>query len=157
MVKAAMLACGNHVRAADTEDKLKSATVLMFLRIGEWHGQAGKDRPITVGVIGRPALFEALNPAVSAKFGKKRAVPGMDLNSAADAACCDAVYIASEKPTEIQAVLAVRCAVRALTLGESDCFLESGGAVSLLLNEDRSSKPLRLGRVRKSGNIRSSR
>jgi hypothetical protein len=158
----AVVVCG---AITEPEDEVKSATVMMFLRMAEWHRNIPVEAPITVGVLGRPSFVEALSRVLNGKSVEKHPVRVVDLNGTADSTCCHAVYIAAQRPEEIQPALAAKYAAQALTIGESKKFLDSGGAVNLFLLDDRisfeanidaldragvsiSSKLLRLGEVR---------
>jgi hypothetical protein len=154
-----------HASTVDPADEVRSATVLMFLRMAEWHGLPAEG-PIVIGVAGRPAFLQTLARTLQGKSVEKRSIRIVDLDTAPDPSCCHAIYIASDKPSDIRAKLSAKYSARALTIGESDRFLECGGAINLFLVDDRisfeanmealartgvsiSSKLLRLGQIRK--------
>lgn len=154
----------------EPEDELKSAVVLSFLRYSEWPRQA-PDAPLTVGVAGRASLIEALRRTIDGKPVNSHAIRIVELNAAADPQCCNVVYVATGKAAEIKQTLLGPHSSHALTIGESDQFLDYGGAVNLLLIDghmgfevslaaiDRtgvsiSSKLLRFGQVRAARNGR---
>ena len=128
----ALAIAGLALHAAEPEDELKSAVVLSFLRYTEWPERGGEG-PIIVGVVGRSALLEVFRRNLENKPVGNRPIRVVDLNAAADPHCCNVLYVAAAKPAEIRKALLLPGAVRALTVGESDHFLECGGAVNLLV------------------------
>jgi hypothetical protein len=55
------------------------------------------------------------------------------VDAKADMRCCQIVYLATGKSEEIRRVVQSTPPLRALTIGESDRFLDSGGAVNLFI------------------------
>lgn len=149
----------------DGEDELKSATVLSFLRYATWPGNPRPNEVLTVGVLGRPSFAKTLGGLLEGKSVNGRAVRLVELKAGADVRCCQLIYFATGKKTEIQQVLQNAGSAHTLTIGEDDKFLEYGGAVNLELVDghmgfevnlevlglsgvDISAKLLRLGRLR---------
>jgi hypothetical protein len=153
-------------RAGDGEDELKSATVLSFLRYSTWPETARTNDAFTVGVVGRPSFARILGGLLEGKSVNGRAVRLVELRPGADPRCCQLIYFATDKKSEIEPALQVVISSHALTIGEADRFLDYGGAVNLLLIDghmgfevnldalersgvDISSKLLRLGQIRR--------
>ena len=57
----------------------------------------------------------------------------LPLQAAPDPRCCQVVYFAGDRNTEIRQSLQSLATLPVLTLGESDRFLEYGGAINLFL------------------------
>ena len=153
------------LRAADPEDELKAATVLAFLQHAQWQDTASTGKPLVIGVVGRPDFANLLQRALDGKAVNGRGVKVMDPGSPPDPRCCQVLYVGGSKKTDIQQALAGTVSAHVLTIGETDRFLEYGGAVELFLNEGHmafevsldalnragisiSSKLLRFGRIR---------
>jgi hypothetical protein len=151
---------------AEGEDELKSVIVKNFLRYSTWPESALPAGPIIVGVIGRPSFAQVLHGLLDGKPVNGRLVQTVELKPGSDARQCQLIYIATDKSSEIKQILAGVRAARTLAIGETDKFLEYGGAVNLLLLDghmgfevslealDRtgieiSSKLLRLGQVKR--------
>jgi len=115
--------------AADSEDELKSATVWLFVQYS--HLEPGVDGAITVGVMGRSAFGQALRHTLEGKSTGGHPVRVVDAKS--DLRCCQIVYLATGKSEEIRRALQGTQPLRALTIGESDHFLDFGGAVNLFI------------------------
>jgi hypothetical protein len=113
--------------SADSEDQLKAATVWLFVQYSQL--EPGLDGAITVGVLGRPSFGQALQRALGGKSVSGHPVRVVDVKS--DLRFCQIVYLATEKSGEIRQTLQSSPPLRALTIGESDRFLDNGGAVNL--------------------------
>jgi len=151
---------------AEGEDELKSVIVKNFLRYSTWPESALPAGPITIGVIGRPSFAQVLHGLLNGKPINGRLVQTVELKPGSDARQCQLLYVATDKSSEIKQILASVRSTRTLAIGETDKFLEYGGAVNLLLLDghmgfevsldalDRtgieiSSKLLRLGQVKR--------
>ena len=134
--------------AGDGEDELKAAVVLSFLRYTAWPAAPG-DNTISVGVLGRDALLHTLHTALAGKSVNNRLVRVADGRT--DPGCPQVFYIASEKAGEIQKGLQAARSCHALTIGESDRFLELGGAVNLLVVDGKMRFEVDLAAVERSG------
>ena len=160
--------CGLPLRASEPEDELKAAVVLSFLRYSEWPATARTEGALTVGVLGRPALLQTLRRVLDGKSVESRPVKVVELKPGDNPGGCQIVYWAASKPGEIRLALVAASAAHVLTVGESERFLELGGAVNLMLVDGRisfevdlealdragiaiSSKLLRFGQVRGAG------
>jgi hypothetical protein len=115
--------------AADSEDELKSATVWLFIQYSQL--TPGPDGAITVGVLGRPSFIGALKRTLEGKAPGGHPVKVVEAKS--DQHCCQIVYLATDRQDEIRKFFQTLQPVRALTMGESDRFLELGGAVNLFI------------------------
>jgi hypothetical protein len=124
-----LMAVNPAVRAADSEDELKSATVWLFVQYS--HLEPGVDGAITVGVVGRASFGQALRRTLEGKSTGGHPVRVVEAKS--DLRCCQIVYLAISKSEEIRHSLQSTQPLRALTIGESDRFLEHGGAVNLFI------------------------
>ncbi len=119
------------VPAGEGEDELRAATVLSFLRYSTWPGNPASNEPLVVGVLGRPSFMRVLGAVIAAKTVNGRGVRLVEFHPGEDPRCCHLVYFATDKKAEISPVLQVAGAFHVLTLGETDKFLDYGGAVSL--------------------------
>jgi hypothetical protein len=115
--------------AADSDDQLKSATVWLFVQYSNL--EPGIDGAITVGVLGRAEFAQALRHTLEGKSASGHPVRVVDAKS--DMRGCQIVYLATGKNEEIRRVVQSTPPLRALTIGESDHFLDIGGAVNLFI------------------------
>ena len=120
-------------QTVEPEDELKAATVLAFLQYARWPQRTAAGPNLTIGVLGRPAMFDVLHRNLEGKTVNGRNVRVIDLALPADPRCCQAYYIATGRKEEINRALAGAAAAHVLTIGESNRFLEEGGAINLFL------------------------
>lgn len=150
--------------ATEPEDELRAAAVLAFLRHAEWPPPPPGTR-LVVGAVGRTSMVRTLQRSLEGKTAHNRTVRVVEIRRPSDCQECQAVYVAIESRVELQQFLAgLRCH-GLLSIGESDRFLDAGGAVQLSIQDGRisfevsqealarsavsiSSKLLRYGRVR---------
>jgi hypothetical protein len=123
----------SHATSSEPEDELKSAIVLSFLRYSEWPRSAAADTSLTVAVIGRPSLTLVLHRVLDGKVVNNRTVRVLATKSAAEQPGCQVLYVAGDRSADVRQALADARSTHALTIGESDRFLDYGGAVNLLL------------------------
>ncbi len=153
------------LKATEPEDELKAAVVLSFIRYAEWKPSRAPGTIIRVGVTGRPGFREALKRTLEGKTVGNSLIRIIDVETDMDTPCCHVVYFATTKNSEAQRGLSMNRAARAITIGEADQFIESGGAIAVRLMDGRirfevnlkevqrvgasiSSKLLRFGRIR---------
>jgi hypothetical protein len=127
------LLMSSRAATSEPEDELKSAIVLSFFRYSEWPHSSSADSPLTVEVLGRPSLAQVLRRALDGKIVNGRTIRVLEIKSAAGPHDYQVLYVASDKSSEIIPALADARSTHALTIGESDRFLEYGGAVNLML------------------------
>jgi len=117
--------------AADSEDELRAATVWLFMQYSQL--TPGADGAVTVGVMGRASFEQALRRTLEGKSSGGHPVRVVEIQS--DLRCCQVVYLATGKSEEIRQVLQTAQPLHTLTIGESDRFLEHGGAVNLFISD----------------------
>jgi hypothetical protein len=139
------------VAPSEPEDELKSAIVLSFLRYSEFPASTGSDRALTVCILGRPNLAEIARRVLNGKVVNDRPVRVFEIKTAADPHNCQLLYVASDKSAEIKQALSDAHSMHVLTMGESDRFLDYGGAVNLLLVDGRMSFEVNLQALAGSG------
>ena len=136
---------------SDPEDELKAAIVLSFLRYADWPPvPAGADTALTIGVFGRSAITQTLRRVLEGKSVASRAIKVLEIRPTEDSRACQALYVAAAKPDEIRRALA-GVGARALTIGESERFLDLGGAVNLLIIDGHMSFEVSIETLQRSG------
>lgn len=142
---------GTPAFGTEPEDDLKSVIVLNFLRFSTWPGTSAAEEALTVGVLGRSSFTAALRRTTAGKAVNGHPVKVVEIKDSADAGSCQVVYFATERQAEVKAGLAAAVAARALTIGQSAGFLESGGAVRLFQDDDRMTFEVGLEALKHSG------
>jgi hypothetical protein len=138
-------------RDTEAEDQLKSAVLLTFVQNARWAAPSALNTPLTVGVIGRPAMFRWLRTSLDGKVVEGRTLRVVEVKLPPEPQCCQVIYFATEKQAEIKPFLLAPGSEHALTVGESDRFLEYGGAVNLFLVDGHMAFEVSLGVLTRSG------
>lgn len=138
------------IPGAEPEDELKSAIVLSILRYSEFP-RAVPDNTLTVLVFGRPSFAQVLRRVAEGKTVNGRQIRVHDVKLGETARACQIYYVAADKSGAIKAALAEAQALGALSIGESDRFLDYGGAVNLLLIDGRMSFEVNMSVLDESG------
>jgi hypothetical protein len=136
---------------AEAEEELKCAAVLAFVQNASWTEPLAPNAPITVGVVGRVAFFRWLRTTADGKVAKGHPIRVQEVTLPADSHCCQVLYFATDKPADIKPVLQSLASAPVLTIGESDSFLEQGGAVSLFLQDGHMSFEVSMGALGHGG------
>jgi hypothetical protein len=154
-----LLASACLARATDIvepEDQLKAATVLAILQNSRWAAENGNQQ-LVVCVWGRQAMIDALRQALDGKFVNGRIVRVTAATEAMDTRCCQVMYMGTGRKAEMQRLLPGAAAARALTIGEDDRFLDSGGDLNLYLADGHMAFEVNLPALGESGISISSR
>jgi hypothetical protein len=142
---------GSRLLAADPDDELKSAIVLSFLRYSTWRQLPAASEPLTVGVVGRSSMSQSLRRLFEGKSVSGRSLRAEDITGTVDPHCCQVIYFATAMGAEIKHALLGLESAQSLTIGESDKFLEYGGAVNLVPVEGHMSFEVSLDAVGRTG------
>jgi hypothetical protein len=154
------------------EEMIKSAAVLSFLRYSDWPRSTGVS--LTIGVLGRPSFFQVLHSDLDGKTVNGRTVRVVELKPNPDPHCCQIIYFGVKTSAELKQALTSAHSANVMTIGESEHFIDQGGAINLFIIDDRigfeasldaldhcgisiGSNLLRLGQIRNRGKTSPSR
>jgi prepilin-type processing-associated H-X9-DG protein len=144
------LLAGIALRASEPEDELRAATVLTFIRHAEWL-QTAPVGPIIIGIVGRPAMIQTLRRTLDGKTANNHAIRVLATTTAPDLQSCHVLYLAMDNNKEVRQTLAGVHSAHALTIGETDRFLEYGGAVNLMFVDGHMSFEVSLEALERAG------
>ncbi len=136
---------------ADAEDELKCATLLAFVQNAHWMEPPTANSPLTVGVAGRVAFLRLLRAGMEGKTVNGHPLQVVEMRVPADPNCCQVLYFATDKLAEIKSVLQAFSSAHVLTIGETDGFLDQGGAVNLFLLDGHMAFEASLGALGRAG------
>jgi len=122
---------------APSEYEVKAALLLNFARFTEWPESAfaSPNAPLVIGVVGRDPFGPLLEKIFSNKTVGSRSIQVKRLSVEQDLKQCHLLFVpASEKRRQRDLLSRLKDA-SVLTVGDSDEFLEHGGAVRLLLKD----------------------
>ena len=137
--------------AVTEEDELKCAALLALVQNAHWPEDAAPGTPLTIGVLGRPAFLRCLRTLVDGKTVEGRPLRVEEIRSPADPRSYQVVYLATGKLEEIKPALQAFGVEHVLTVGESDRFLEQGGAINFYLADGHMAFEVSLGALDRSG------
>ncbi len=142
LVIAALLAGSDpraRAQAPPTEYEIKAAFLYNFAKFVDWPVDkfADPQAPVVLGIVGDDPFGAALDAMVLGKsvngraFQVKRLKPGPDLRS------CHIVFVPASGKKHLPEILASLRGSSVLTVGETDWFVRSGGAVNFLLEDNK--------------------
>jgi hypothetical protein len=116
---------------APTEVQLKAAFIFHFTQFVDWPAPtfAGPDAPFVIGVYGAEPMDEALTSMVQGEKLAGHPLVIRRLRSAGEAADCQILYVSSDGEDLFREARLHGAPV--LTVGETDAFLQWGGAIEL--------------------------
>jgi YfiR/HmsC-like len=134
----------------DPEDAVKAAVVFSLMNFTEWP-EGARQGPLILGVYGRPSFASLMTQTVKGKTVNGRPLQVVEIESTDAIPPCHAVVFAGGNRKEMEHVLAAMRKAQILTIGETDQFLDLGGAVNLFLADDRISFEVSLNALEQSG------
>ena len=164
----ALSAAAQSARAPEYE--VKAAFLYNFAKFVEWPANAfaHSSAPLHICVLGRDPFGDSLSSMVQGKSISGRPLVSKQVQALAETRSCHILFISGSDPDALGEVLKFTHGLPVLTVGESDDFLELGGTINFVLEQDRvrfeinlraaenhrlklSSKLLAVARVVKSG------
>ena len=129
------LSCAQSV----SEYQVKAAYLYNFSKFVEWPAQAfaSPTAPIRLCVLNDPAFESELNPIVKGKIVGGRAIAVIPVQNAEQARRCQILFIASSQDKQSRQIIDALRDSSVLTVGESAGFVEKGGIINFVLQDDR--------------------
>jgi YfiR/HmsC-like len=136
-----LLLSGPHLSCAQTvsEYQVKAAYVYNFSKFVEWPAQAfpSSAAPITLCVLNDPAFESELNPIVKGKIVAGRTLTVVPVQNGEQARRCQILFIDSSQDRQSRQIIDALRNSSVLTVGESPGFVEKGGIINFVLQDDR--------------------
>ena len=122
-----------------SEYQVKAAFLYNFAKFVEWPADAFKDprAPVMLGIVGEDPFGETLDAMVSGKTVNGRGVVVRRFQHGEDLRGCHILFISSSERKRRARILESVKGSAVLTVGEMDQFVQSGGAIGLLLEENK--------------------
>lgn len=122
-----------------TESQVKSLFLLNFAKYVDWPRTAfaAADAPIVIGVIGDGSFEGELSSAVGGKSVDGRPIRVRRLQTPEDSDTCHILFIRASKTTGLGELLSRIKSKPVLTVGETDQFMEQGGAINFVKKEGK--------------------
>lgn len=125
--------------AAPTEYQLKAVFLLNFARYVQWPVEVlPEGEPIDICVLGRDPFGSFLGELES-RQAQGRAVRTWPITSTNDAGRCEVIFIAASEERRMTLVLRdlASMSASALTVSDIDGFVDAGGGIGLVTEDDR--------------------
>lgn len=138
--------------ADDREQTIRGALVAKFGRFAQWPDTAsGGIRAFVIGILNDPSLADLIRSKVEGQTVHGLPVSVRDLRDPAAARECHVLFISPTAPSELDLVLRVLGTAPVLTVGSQSGFLEAGGIINLVTDQDRIRFAVNLAASRRAG------
>ena len=121
------------------EYQVKAAYLFNFLKFVEWPDEAFPDplAPILIGVVGEDPFGNSLAQVVTGKTVQGRDIVIRVYRSGEDLRGAHILFISASERKKIPAIVAALRGTSVLTVADSDGFLECGGMIQFLSENNR--------------------
>jgi YfiR/HmsC-like len=122
------------------EYAIKAAFLYQFLNYVDWPAEsfAEKSAPFVIGVHGTNPFDDVLNQIAQDKKVAGRGIEIRTLTAASDVTKCHILFVPKSVPASVQdAVIKAANGSHTLTVGESDDFIDRGGAAQFVLEGNK--------------------
>ncbi len=121
-----------------TESQAKAAFVLNFARYVDWPERAfsSREAPLSICLLGRDPVGAAL-VALEGRQVQNRVVAVRRLASVDEARSCHLLFLAESEERRLMHILRTLTGFPVLTVGDTDGFIDSGGAIGIVHGEGR--------------------
>ncbi len=143
LVAAGALAYGTYSASAQAEPpseyQVKAAFLYSFARFVEWPADAfiHPQAPIVLGIVGQDPFGFALDGMVFGKTVNGRGFMVKRLEIGPELRGCHILFISSSEKKNLAYIFESLKGSSVLTVGETDRFVQSGGAIQLLLQDNK--------------------
>lgn len=154
----AVLVAPTHPRSARAEpraapaDEVKAAFLYNFGKFVVWPGASPRpEATFVIGVLGDSPMAEVLDRTVRAKQVQERRIAVRRLRSAKEAQDCQILFIGAAERDRLGEILGALDRRSVLTVSDMDEFVDKGGMISLLLDQNKVRFEINLGVVDRAG------
>ena len=138
--------------AKTLEYRIKAAFLYNFARFVEWPQEdAWNERKLVIGVLGKDPFGPILDETVRGKKTRGRPLEIKRLSHADDMASCDLVFVSSSERWRIETLLTALHGAQVLTVSETPNFLDKGGMINFVIENERVRIDLNLSTTRAAG------
>ena len=138
----ALLLASGSGRAQDSqpsEYQVKAAFLFNFAKFVEWPPQvfAEPTSPIVIGILGENPFGHELERTISGKTLKTRPFEIKEMRSLIGATNCHILFISTSEQKHFPEIFEGLRGVSVLTVGETERFVETGGMINLVKEDDK--------------------
>ena len=137
---------------AAAADEVKAAFLYNFGKFVVWPGSSPLVEGIfVIGVLGDASMAEVLDRTVRDKQVQERRIAVRRLRSAKEASGCQILFIGAAERDHLGDILGALDRRSVLTVSDIDEFVDKGGMISLLLDQNKVRFEINLGVVDRAG------
>jgi hypothetical protein len=138
---------------ATNEYQVKAAFLYNFAKFVDWPPQSfhGPDDPITICIVGQNPFGRMLEDTVNGKTLDGRAFAVRNVPAVQQAAGCQILFVSSSERKHLHSILESIKTPGILTVGESEGFAVSGGAINFKLEGGKLRFEINLDAAAKAG------
>jgi hypothetical protein len=125
---------------APSEYQVKAACIYNFTKFVEWPPEAfppERSSPFVIGVIGDDPFNGELQRAVQNKDVGGRGFVVRHLRNAGEARACHILFVCRSERKSVADILAAVASLPVLTISETDRFVQSGGIINFLVEQNK--------------------
>ena len=125
--------------AGSGEYTIKAVSLFNFCRFIEWPDSAfpSSNTPITIGVIGADPFGPLLDDTVRGETVRNRSIRIERYRRVDDVHGCHLLFVCRSETSRFDAILAALRGRSIATVGESEEFMEAGGMIALISDQNR--------------------
>lgn len=122
-----------------TEPEVKANCLLNFAKYVDWPATAldTNNGPITIGCVTNGEVFDQLKAAAEGKLIGGRKVDVINATNEVDWKKCQVLFVNVPESRRARRILRRVKGTPVLTVGESDQFIQQGGAINFVKKEDK--------------------
>lgn len=136
-----LVTLGNHLAysQAISEDEVKAAYLYNFAKFVEWPEESFADAsaPIHLCVLNDPSIGSELSRIVKDKHITGRSVVVVPIQNGEQGRSCQILFINSAQSSQVEHIIKVLQGASVLTVGETTGFVEQGGIVNFVIQNDQ--------------------
>lgn len=138
VIAVSLIASAGRAQQAPTEYQLKAAFLFNFAKFVDWPPESftSPQAPFAICVLGKDPFGRALDDLMPGKTIGDRAVVILRLKDTLNARHCQVLFVSASESRNLASILEGLRGTNALTVGESDGFAESGGAIQFTVEEN---------------------
>ena len=138
--------------AKTLEYRIKAAFLYNFARFVEWSQQDGRNEGnLVIGILGKDPFGPILDQTVRGKKAAGRPLEIKRLSSVDNAASCHLVFVSSSERQRVETLLTAVNGAGVLIVGETPDFLDKGGMINFVIEEERVRIDLNLSTTQAAG------
>lgn len=121
------------------EYEVKAAFLFHFAQFVEWPEETFKDAtsPMTYCTVGKEPFHGLLDAALSGKTIGARPIRVVHLKQPQEVAGCQVLFVGGAEEKNLPAIIVHSQGTSALTVGDSEHFVQDGGMIGFVLEENK--------------------